>query len=732
MPISELRCEYLTNPLGIDTDRPRFSWEIEDPRRQVTQTAYRLRVASTREALDGGNADLWDTGRVESDETLHIEYQGRPLAAGSAYFWKVQVWTTVPNSQESDMGRSEPARFSLGLLKASDWTAKWITAPVWLEESPMHVGYMSLPAGEVESAKWIQIDLGARKSFDGIQLNPAAGISRNSYSGDTPPGAEFPVRFEITVSDDESMAPCSIVADYTKEGVGNPGSNAMTIRVPVCQGRYVRLTSHLKPKTVFKLAGMEVLQGDVDLAKGCKATALDSFEAVADGFGISLLTAGKTGYDGGIRRKLRPSPLLRGQFVCKKPVRRAIAYATALGNYQLHINGTRVESFLAPGYTEYEKRVLVQAYDITSLLQAGANVAGAVLADGWYRSRYRLDVFDQFKDFAQGRFGEAIPRFLLQVQVDYEDGTREISGTDETWRSTMEGPYRKTSMYDGVIYDAQREIPLWDQPAFQDAAWESAVVSEPACMPYLSPQMVQPIACRGEFKPVSITPTAAGTWICDFGQGVGGVCRVTLAGVAGTKVKLRHAMALNDDGSLFTKNLIGAHDNGDVYILAGRGPQTFTPDFTFHGFRYVEVSGISSAEEIVEISALMIADSCPISGTIETSEARLNKLWEVVSMKHFWIAPKMGGDPKWAKASYRSVRGLIETSWRTNDGALTLSVTIPSNTTATIFVPGCEGSVITEGGQPAERSEGVKFLRHEPGTAVYAVASGTYEFLSIP
>ncbi|MCK9618779.1 MAG: family 78 glycoside hydrolase catalytic domain, partial [Lentimicrobiaceae bacterium] len=631
--LSNLRCEYLTDPLGIDTDHPRFSWEIIDFRRAVRQTAYQVLVASSLKALKRDEADLWDTGRVESDVTIQIEYNGKPLASSTVCFWKVRVWTTALKSMENGSDWSKPALFSVGLLQEMDWKAKWITAPDFISDSPMHVGYMSLKVNDPNDQKWVQIDLVTQKNINGIRLHRAAG-RRGVYpnGGELSPSYDFPLRFKIEVSDYEDMSVKSMVSDYTKEDVVSPEKEPFNIRFTEVKGRYVRLTS-LKQRVVLKLAGMEVLHGETDLAKGCKATALDSYEDIAAGFGISLLTAGKTQYDGGSRRRLRPAPLLRGEFVCKKPVKRAITYSTALGNYELRINGTRIsDTYMAPGYTQYNKRVPIQTFDVTSVLHEGANAAGAILADGWYRSRYRLDGYDQFKDFAQGRFGDIIPRFLLQIEIEYEDGTREITGTNETWSYTFEGPYRKTSMYDGIIYDSRCELPGWNEPGYHGEGWKSTVVSKPAWKLHLWPQTVQPIICRGKFKPLSLKQTPSGNWICDFGQGVGGVCRVTLDGAAGTKVKLRHAMALNEDGSLYTKNLWGAYDNGDVYILAGKGPQTFTPDFTFHGFRYVEISGLVSSVNLIDITALMISDSCPVTANFETSDLRLNKLWSAVSM----------------------------------------------------------------------------------------------------
>jgi alpha-L-rhamnosidase len=634
-----LRCEYLIDPLGIDTAGPRLSWELRavDPEsRGLRQSAYQVQVASSAKLLARGRPDLWDGGKVKSDETVGIVYAGKKLASGDDCHWRVRVW----DQEDEPSAWSQAAIWSVGLLSDDAWTAKWITAPEFLPDSPKHVGFMSEPTKDADAAKWVQIDLGEEKRIDGVRLHPACGRRGvHPPGGEVPPGDGFPVRFKVEASSNEDMRDARTLAAYVEADVPNPGTKPFLIRFAASPGRYVRLTAvkhgnfaRFQGRQYYlKLAGMEVLQGEEDVARGRPVSASDSTEDISEGYGASLLTAGKTGYDAGQRRRLRPAPLLRGEFACDKPVRRATAYATALGNYELHINGARVgDPHLAPGYTQYDKRVAVQAYDVTAFLREGSNAAGAVLADGWYRSRYRLDGYDQFKDFAQGRFGDAIPRVLLQIEVEYKDGSRDVFGTDASWTCTLDGPYRKTSMYDGVIYDARREIPHWSEPGTQLPEWAPVVVSEPSWKLIRWPQTVQPIACVAEFKPVSVEKTPHGTWICDFGQGVGGVCRVTLDGPAGMTMRLRHAMALNPDGTLHTRSCWGASNNADVYILKGQGPQTFQAPFTYHGFRYVEISGMESAENLVDIAAMMISDQIPVTAELETSDPRLNKLWNAL------------------------------------------------------------------------------------------------------
>jgi alpha-L-rhamnosidase len=646
-----LSAEYLIDPEGIDTAHPRLSWMVKDWRRGARQTAYRVRVASALAPLPQDDPDLWDSGCVGSDNALGIAYEGKPLGSGQRVFWQVKIWTTALDAHERESGWSEPAKFSVGLLRMEDWRARWITAFGFLADSPKHVGYMSRPVGEqvdpfhggeVEGQselKWVQIDLGAPKQVEAVRLHPACG-----RRGDTPPGGEYPpgdgfparVRVEVTADAvfgaagvkpfEVDLAPADGFAPQTipfHERV-----EARLVRVTALQHRN---TSRFQPNAhVFKLAELEVLADGRNVAAGCSASALDSHEDAMEGYGIAFLADGRTGYDAGERLRLRPAPLLRGEFVCKKPVRRATAYATALGNYELRVNGQPAgDERLAPGYTQYNNRVAVRAYDITPLVHQGANCFGAVLGDGWYRSRYRLDGYDQFKDFAQGRFGDGIPRFLAQIQVDYGDGTGDVFGTNDQWRVTLEGPLRKTSMYDGVHYDARREIPGWDAPGFDDSGWEPAAVSAPPWNPLLWPQTVQPVRGVAEYEPVSVKETGRDSWMVDFGQGIGGTCRITLDGPEGTTVQLRHAMSLNADGSLYLGSLWGA-EGLDTYTLKGGAPQTFEAPFTFHGFRYVEVSGIERWEQVGQITALMVSDALPPATEVRTSDDRFNRLWSLI------------------------------------------------------------------------------------------------------
>ncbi|WP_171056425.1 family 78 glycoside hydrolase catalytic domain [Paenibacillus sinopodophylli] len=630
-----LRCEYLINPLGISTPKPRFSWEIVDERRNVKQAAYQILVASDPAKLRPDLADLWDSGKIDSDDTLHIEYGGSVLSSGDGCFWTVYIWTVVAGGMAEKSEADETAEFSIGLLQSEDWKAEWITALEFIEDSPVCLGYMSLETPNPLEQKWVQIDLGQSRKIDGIRMFAAAGRrGLRPEGGEIPPSDGFPMRYKVEVSENADMLDCTLAVDHSEVDVAF--ESCVTSAFAETSGRYIRLTSHKQTEAAFagptyclKLAELEVLSNGVNIALGCKVSALDSYENVEEGFGTVFLTDGKTAYDPGSRRNLRPSPFFRNEFKINQPIKRAMIYVTALGLYELYLNGSRVgDHCLAPGFTQYNKRAAVQAFDVTALLNQGANAIGAILADGWYRSRFRLDGYDQYKNFAEGRYGDAVPRIISQLKIEYTDGSQVTIGTCSDWTYTMDGPYRKTSMYDGIHYDSRQEMPGWAEPTFSGAsAWKPVEVSPVSWALDKSPQTVQPIRRLTEFPSESVKEIGCNVWLCDFGKTVGGICRVTLQGPAGSRIKLRYIPELKDDGSLYTDSLWGAYNNGDVYILNGRGVQTFEASFTFQGFRYIEVTGLNARDQLVDITAIMIADDYAVASNLQTSDRRLNQLW---------------------------------------------------------------------------------------------------------
>jgi len=664
-----LRCEYLVNPLGIDTVKPRFSWIVEDSTPGAKQTAYQIQAASSPEKLANGEVDLWDSGKVASDETLGIEYAGKTLASRARCWWKAMVWDE--RGQASPW--SAPAFWTMGLLGDGGWQARWIGEPLTEPHTSENLGYRSEDAKTKNDSKWVQIDLAAPQSIDAVRLWGAWPASVKS-----PPGDGFPLRFKVEAADKADFSDAQTLVDRTGQDVPNPGVKPLLLKFAPRRARYVRLTatqlggewrsswdpeSELwKPQLVagrpgkLALAEMEVLSNDRNVALGKPVDALDSVDAVQvphlgiiSGWSRAGLTDGQTQSDVGSAYHNRPATLLRREFDAGKAVRQATLHATAQGCYELYLNGARVgDQQLAPGWTIYDKRVLVQTYDVSRLLRRGPNAIGVVLGDGWFRmTREIWDNFDSMKRFSGYRsYTGCESRWLLaQLEITYEDGSRETIGTDRSWRCHGDGPLRRSAMYSGVFYDARKEIAGWDQPLLKTGGdWVSPVEKPIEPGPALSAQMMEPIRVLEELKPVGRTEPKPGLYVYDFGKDLAGVCRIKVDGPAGTAVTLRHAQALKPDGTIYVANLGGNYSNRDTFILAGHGPQSFTPSFTYHGFRYVEVSGAPSAKSIAGIVALALGSDVPRAGTFASSDPRLNRLCQLVDRAYRSNMPSLTVD----------------------------------------------------------------------------------------
>lgn len=475
--ITHLRCEYLENPLGIDAVHPRLSWQLRSEVRGAAQTAWQIRVASSAEKLSAGNADLWDSGKVQGNETNQIVYGGRPLASRQECHWQVRVWDEAGR----ECSWSAPATWTVGLLSPNEWTAAWITS---LDElPPPQKGRMDLPSA---------------------------------------------VHF-------------------------------------------------------------------------------------------------------------------RRDFQVRKPIRRAFAYASALGLYDLFLNGQRVdEAYFLPGWVDYRQRGYYRTHDVTALLSAGDNAIGAVLADGWYAGYVGFGALFGYGANASGRniYGKK-PALLVQLEIEYTDGTRETIVTDRSWEYTTNGPTREADIIMGESYDARAEMPGWSKPRFNSATWQDALLARDTpslkavfrdssglkereigfvAPPRLEAYAAPAIHITEELQTVAISEPSPGTYIFDLGQNFAGVVRLTTRGKAGTQLRLRYGEMLHPDGRLMTENLRSSRST-DFYTLKGDpAGETWTARFTYHGFRYVEITGLAERPSPQTITGLVLHNATAPAGRFECSD----------------------------------------------------------------------------------------------------------------
>jgi len=305
----------------------------------------------------------------------------------------------------------------------------------------------------------------------------------------------------------------------------------------------------------------------------------------------------------------------RKPFQLAAPVRRAVLYATALGLYEIQLNGQRVGNHvLAPDWTDYRKRVRYQAYDVTSMLKKGDNVIGAMLANGWFSGT--------IGNGAKAFFGK-VPALLTQLEVTYADGRTETICSDATWKS-QRSPILSTDFMQGESYDARLEIKDWSKPGLDDSQWLPVSTRDESAR-VLEAQVMEPVRKVLEVKAKAVNEAKPGQWVFDLGQNMVGVVRLKVSAPAGTKITLRHAEMLNPDGTVYVTNLRGA-PSVDHYICKGEGTEIWEPKFTFHGFRYVELTGLPKAPKAEAVTGVVVSSDTPQAGTFSCSDPRINQL----------------------------------------------------------------------------------------------------------
>jgi alpha-L-rhamnosidase len=318
-------------------------------------------------------------------------------------------------------------------------------------------------------------------------------------------------------------------------------------------------------------------------------------------------------------RSTVPCPFLRKPFILAGKIGRARLYVTALGLYEIYLNGMRVgEDIFTPGWTDYRKRVQYQVYDVAALLRSGDNAIGAILGDGWYCGHI---------GWLPRQFYGDSPRLLAQLVVTFEDDSTALIASDSTWKTAF-GPLLEADLIMGESYDARREFGPWATPGFDDSAWHPVETFPDPGIALVATrsqavrriQEIQPVA---DPKPFQMHP---GThWVFDLGQNMVGRVRLRVSGPRGTTIMIRHAEMLNPDGTLYTDNLRLARQT-DCYTLRGDGEEIFEPRFTFHGFRYVDVIGYPGLPDRNAITGVVLHSDLPVTGSFECSDPLVNQL----------------------------------------------------------------------------------------------------------
>ncbi|WP_328540364.1 alpha-L-rhamnosidase [Streptomyces sp. NBC_00344] len=603
--------EYVQQPLGLDTARPRLSWPMDSAGQGQgqRQSAYQVRVASS--AGDLSRPDVWDSGKVVSGESVLVPYTGPELKPRTRYFWAVRVW-------DADDGVSEwsaPSWWETGLMDASQWSAKWISAPAALTDAPSLEGgsWIWFPEGEPANSapaatRWFRrtVDLP-----DGV-IAATLAISADNVYAVSLNGTEIAHTDLKTDNEGWSHPAVLDVLDHVRSGSNTLAVSAVNATVgPAGLIGVLVLTTSSGEKKVFTDGSWK--STDQEPADGWREPGFDDSEWRA----AKVAAAWGAGPWGRVVPVVSAANQLRHEFrLPGRKVARARLYATALGLYEAHLNGRRLgRDQLAPGWTDYRKRVQYQTYDVTSAVRAGTNALAAYVAPGWYAGNVGM--------FGPHQYGEH-PALLVQLEVEYADGTSERITSGPDWRAAG-GPILSADLLSGETYDARKETAGWTSAGFDDRSWLAVREADNDVPGQIVAQVDGPVRIAKELPAKDVTEPVPGVFVFDLGQNMVGSVRLRVSGAAGTTVRLRHAEVLNPDGTVYTENLRTAAAT-DLYTLKGGGEETYEPRFTFHGFRYVEVTGFPGTPAAQAVTGRVMHTSAPFTFEFETNVPMLNKL----------------------------------------------------------------------------------------------------------
>ena len=325
-----------------------------------------------------------------------------------------------------------------------------------------------------------------------------------------------------------------------------------------------------------------------------------------------------------------PSPMLRKEFVLDKKVENARVYVTSLGLYELQVNGIKAGDYLlTPGFTSFKKRLPYQVYDISPMLQKGKNAVGIILGNGWYRN---FRAYPNEAPNLEERERQDLEA-LMQLEIEYEDGSREIISTDDTWKSST-GPILMTSIYNGESYDARLEMDGWANPDFNDSSW-LPVETVSRKKNNLAATVGPPVRRISEIRPVKVIYTPEGDTLLDMGQNMAGWCRLNVNCPEGTTLVLRHGEMLDNQGNFYTENLRTAKQTIQYTCKGGGTVESYEPRFTYQGFRYVAISGYPGEITPDLLTGIVIHNDMERTGYFHCSDSLVNRLYENIlwSMK---------------------------------------------------------------------------------------------------
>ncbi len=632
--IQNLKVCHLTNPLGLDEHTPTFSWQMSGSKRGLMQSAYQIKVAQNTDALQTDSL-IWDSGKITDSSSVGIPYAGEALSPMTRYYYTVTVW----DETDTPHAALENAWFETGLLKDGMSDAKWISAPAPQEASSNEEDYFYNISYETEvSGTTAGFIFGATKGRYGTLY-----LCEISHNDEQPffrlkqmNGGSF------TSSEETDITHCCENNGFFQVTL-SVASDTLSVTVNETEiGSFAIEKTPIGSIGYYKSRGVSYAYFDNILATNQEGQILyqedfSSSETIFAPYHISLDNGRLKAGSGLLLTKGNdsPAPLFRREFdLPDKPIESARLYMTALGSFSASVNGRPIsEDYFSPGKLAFNKQLSYMTYDITDFLEKGkTNALGLTLLHGWYdRAVGYPEIWNPW--------GEK-NALLGKLVIRYEDGTTEEIVTDESFLCCTDGPIRSDDIYHGEYYDANYEQPGYDTAGFSDEGWLSADVNA-ISSDYLTLPLVakknEPIVCIEELTPISVSEPVENVFVYDFGQNFAGTSRIHVTGQKGQTITLRYGEDINtenlknkDDavGTVWTENLLTA-DATDYYVLRGdTNGETFTPEYTFHGFRYLQITGIEEALPLTDVKGLVLSSDLVQTGSFNSSHELLNKYYE--------------------------------------------------------------------------------------------------------
>ena len=624
--VTALSVDQMRNPLGIDDPHPSLGWQLRSGERGTMQAAYRIQVAESAPQLDSEEPEelVWDSGWVDSPESVGVAYSGPTLESRQRYYWRVRV----RNERSEESTWSAPSWWEMALLEPSDWhRAEWIA-----------------PEAATEASSWTDY----RLDVDFTIAAGAAGVVFRAQDQDDfymwqvkiedegEPGEEVLLRPHVRQNGSWRVLEEIDVGDVVEPSHAHEPHH---LRI---EAEGDTITTYIDGEQVdertdgtFAGGGVGFRSGDSNedaSFEGLEVHGPDDEELFADDLGTAPdpafpgaeIESGALRVHGDEMRLISttpPVPELRKEFELEAgrslgEVASARIYAFGLGLYELRLSGARVgDRVLAPPATSYGHRLRYQTYDVTSQLHEGENVLGVTLAEGYG---------PRFSKYGWRWFGPREARVLLDIH--YTDGEEQLVHSDDTWR-WGEGPVRDASLYDGETYDA-RLADNWDEPGYDDSSWQPVKAAAPPAGA-LEADTTPPIRVVETLPPAALTEPQPGVYVFDLGRNVSGWARIHVEGPAGTEVRMRYAENLRADGTLDTTTNRNAAATDTYFLSEDPGEQTFEPEFTYHGFRYVEVTGLPGGFEPTPdtLDGRVVHADLPHTAGFESSDPLLDRIY---------------------------------------------------------------------------------------------------------